>query len=75
MTARKKPLPAAVTRAWIRYFAGRTLQMVGILLVTAAAALFFGADAERRMLLATAAGAVAFLIGWGLARKRPPAAR
>ncbi len=71
----RKPLPSAVTLAWVRYFAGRTLQLAGMLLVTAAAALFFGADAERRMLAATGAGALVFVLGWWMARKRPPAAR
>ena len=49
--------------------------MAGMLLVTAAAALFFGADAERRMLLVTGAGALVFIAGWYLAKKRPPDAR
>ena len=69
---RKAPLPPAVTLAWVRYFAGRTLQMVGMLVVTAAAVLFFGADAERRMLLFTGVGALLFVTGWLLAKKRPP---
>lgn len=72
---RRQPLPTAVTLAWLRYFAGRTLQMVGMLVVTAAAALFFGADAERRMLVFTGAGALLFAVGWLLAKKEPPAAR
>ena len=42
----KRRLPVAVTLAWVRYFAGRTLQLAGMLVVTGAAALFFGADAE-----------------------------
>ena len=71
---RQAPLPRAVTLAWLRYFAGRCLQMVGLLLVTAAGALFFGADAERRMLVFTAAGGLVFLLGRLLARKRPPTA-
>ncbi len=72
---RKEPLPTAVTLAWIRYFAGRTLMMVGMLVVTGAAALFFGADAERRMLVFTGTGALLFGAGWLLSRKRPPEAR
>ena len=68
----KAPLPTAVTLAWVRYFGGRTLQMAGMLVVTAAAALFFGADAERRMLVFTGTGALFFAIGWLLSRKRPP---
>lgn len=71
---RKEPLPAAVTLAWLRYFAGRTLMMVGMLVVTAAAALFFGADAERRMLVFTGTGALLFVTGWLLSKKRPPRA-
>lgn len=73
--ARKERLPAAVTLAWIRYFAGRTLMMVGMLVVTGAAALFFGADAERRMLVFTGVGATLFVTGWLLSKKRPPEAR
>ena len=69
---RREPLPTAVTLAWLRYFAGRTLMR---LVVTGAAALFFGADAERRMLVFTATGAVLFVLGWLLSKKRPPAAR
>lgn len=72
---RREPLPTAVTLAWIRYFAGRTLMMAGMLVVTGAAALFFGADAERRMLVFTGAGALLFVSGWLLSKKRPPAAR
>ena len=68
----KKPLSTAVTLAWVRYFTGRTLQMVGMLVVTAAAALFFGADAERRMLVFTGTGALLFAVGWLLSKKRPP---
>ena len=71
----RKRLPTAVTLAWIRYFAGRTLMMVGMLVVTGAAALFFGADAERRMLVFTGTGAALFVVGWLLSKKRPPAAR
>lgn len=71
----QEPLPAAVTLAWLRYFAGRTLMMAGMLVVTGAAALFFGADAERRMLVFTGTGALLFFTGWLLSRKRPPQAR
>lgn len=71
----KKPLSTAVTLAWVRYFAGRTLMMLGMLVVTGAAALFFGADAERRMLVFTGAGTLLFVAGWLLSKKRPPAAR
>lgn len=72
---RREPLPTAVTLGWVRYFAGRTLMMVGMLVVTGAAALFFGADAERRMLVFTGTGAALFVIGRLLSKKRPPAAR
>lgn len=72
--SRREPLPTAVTLAWVRYFAGRTLMMVGMLVVTGAAALFFGADAERRMLVFTATGALLFIVGRLLSKKRPPRA-
>ena len=74
-SGQQKELPAEVTFAWIRYFLGRSLQLVGMLLVTGAAVLFFGADAERRMLAFTGLGAVFFVVGWLLAKKRPEGAR
>lgn len=65
-------LPPPVLLAWLRYYAGRGLQLAGILFVTSAGVLFFGADAERRMLVTTAIGAALFLGGWLLARRKPP---
>lgn len=71
----REPLAPDATVAWARYFLGRSLQLVGMLLVTGAAVLFFGANAERRMLLFTGLGAAVFVLGWFLARKRPQGAR
>lgn len=73
----KRPEPEApVTLDWVRYFAGRLLQMVGLLALTGAMALFFGAEQmERRMLAATAVAAAFFAGGWLLSRKRPRGAR
>lgn len=73
----ERPEPeAAVTLEWVRYFAGRLLQMVGLLALTGAMALFFGAEQmERRMLAATAVAAAFFVGGWMLSRKRPRGAR
>ena len=65
-------LPTPVLFAWLRYYAGRALQLAGILFVTSAGVLFFGADAERRMLVTTGVGAALFLGGWLLARRPPP---
>lgn len=61
---------------WVRYFAGRLLQMVGLLALTGAMALFFGAERmERRMLAATGVAAAFFVVGRLLSRKRPRGAR
>ena len=65
-------LPAPVLGAWLRYYVGRGLQLAGILFVTSAGVLFFGADAERRMLVTTGIGAALFLGGWLLAKRKPP---
>ena len=69
------PAAAETSLSWVRYFLGRSLQLLGMLLVTGAAVLFFGADAERRMLAFTGLGAAVFALGWLLARKRPDDAR
>ena len=74
-SGQQKELAPEVTFAWIRYFLGRSLQFVGMLLVTGAAVLVFGADAERRMLAFTGLGALLFAVGWVLAKKRPEGAR
>ena len=66
-------LPSSVLLDWGRYYVGRGLQLAGILFVTSAGVLFFGADAERRMLTATGIGAALFLAGWFLAKKKPRA--
>ncbi len=65
-------LPPSVLLAWGRYYVGRGLQLAGILFVTSAAVLFFGADAERRMLVTTGIGAALFLVGRLLSKKKPP---
>ena len=65
-------MPAPVLGAWLRYYVGRGLQLAGILFVTSAGVLFFGADAERRMLVTTGIGAALFLGGWLLAKRKPP---
>lgn len=72
-----RPEPEApATLDWIRYFAGRLLQMVGLLVLTGAMALFFGAEQmERRMLAATGVAAAFFVVGWLLSKKRPRGAR
>ena len=72
-----RPEPEApVTLDWVRYFAGRLLQMVGLLVLTGAMALFFGAEEmERRMLAAAGVAAAFFAGGWLLSKKRPRGAR
>jgi hypothetical protein len=56
---------------WAVYFVGRSLELVGLLLVTWSMFLFFGTRAMRPMLAMTGAGGALFFVGWLLARKNP----
>ncbi|MFQ5792137.1 MAG: hypothetical protein ACE5JI_16830 [Acidobacteriota bacterium] len=58
---------------WLRYYFGRTLELVGLFLVTASMILFFGSHEMRPMLAVTGAGAGLFVVGWLAARKNPNA--
>ncbi len=60
---------------WIRYYVGRTLQLLGMFVVTGAMALFFGSTGMRPMLAATGVGSALFVAGWLLAKRKPEGAR
>jgi hypothetical protein len=56
---------------WSRYYLGRSLELVGLFLVTGAMVLFFGSAEMRAMLGLTGAGGFVFFLGWLIARKNP----
>ena len=56
---------------WYRYYFGRALELLGLVLVSAAMVVFFGTSEMRPMLAVTGAGGFVFFIGWLLARKDP----
>lgn len=57
--------------AWSFYYLGRGLELLGLVVVTAAMILFFGTTEMRPMLAVTGAGVALFFAGWLLARKNP----
>jgi len=56
---------------WSRYYCGRALEVIGLLVVTAAMFVFFGTAEMRPMLAVTGVGGFVFFLGWLLARKDP----
>lgn len=58
---------------WLRYYLGRSLEVLGLLLVTSAMFLYFGTAEMRPMLALTGVGMFVYFIGWLLARKNPQA--
>ena len=56
---------------WSRYYVGRTLELIGLFLVTGAMFIFFGTAEMRPMLALTGAGGFVFFLGWVMARKNP----
>ena len=56
---------------WSRYYFGRALELVGLLLVTGAMVAFFGTSEMRPMLAVTGTGGFVFFLGWLMARKNP----
>jgi hypothetical protein len=56
---------------WSRYYFGRTLELVGLVLVTGAMVVFFGTSEMRPMLAVTGTGGFVFFLGWLMARKNP----
>ena len=73
MRARLKPKPRAqgVSAAWLRYFLGRLLQVIGLVTTLVAATAFFGTPSTVAMLRMMLVGACIFVPGWLLARKDP----
>jgi uncharacterized membrane protein YgdD (TMEM256/DUF423 family) len=65
------PEPKVNWMRWSRYYLGRALELVGLLLVTGAMIVFFGSSEMRPMLAVTGAGGFVFFVGWLLARKNP----
>jgi hypothetical protein len=61
--------------AWIRYYAGRLLQVVGLTLTFVAMVAYFGNASTTAMLRVMLAGVVFFIPGWLLARQDPNATR
>ena len=57
--------------AWSRYYLGRILQVLGLLLTSWSIVLYFGSSDMRRMLELTGFGAVLFVPGWLLSKKDP----
>ena len=56
---------------WSRYYIGRSLELLGLFLVTGAMFLFFGSAEMRPMLALTGAGGFVFFLGWLIARNNP----
>lgn len=56
---------------WVRYGAGRLLQVAGLMVTLVAATAFFGTPSTLAMLRMMLAGVLLFLPGWLLARKYP----
>ena len=56
---------------WVRYYAGRFLQVTGLMVALVAATAFFGSESTTRMLRMMLAGVGFFLPGWLLARRDP----
>jgi hypothetical protein len=57
--------------AWIRYYLGRFLQVVGLMLTLVAMTAFFGSPSTVAMLRMMLIGVVFFVPGYLLARKDP----
>jgi hypothetical protein len=57
--------------AWVRYYVGRFLQVLGLVTTLFAASAFFGTPSTVAMLRMMLIGVAFFLPGWLLARKDP----
>jgi hypothetical protein len=75
MRARLKPRtrPQGAPAAWVRYFVGRLLQVIGLVTTLVAATAFFGTPSTIAMLRMMLVGVCFFVAGWLLARKDPRA--
>ena len=62
---------AAVRRPWIRFYAGRLLQVTGLTITLVAATAFFFSSSITAMLKMMVVGVCFFLPGWLLARRNP----
>ncbi len=66
-----KPRPPGMPGAWLRYFTGRLLQVIGLMTTLVAATAFFGTPSTIAMLRMMLVGVCIFVPGWLLARKEP----
>lgn len=57
--------------AWARYYFGRLLQVIGLMLTLVAMTAFFGSPSTVAMLRMMLIGVIFFVPGWLLARKDP----
>jgi hypothetical protein len=57
--------------AWMRYYLGRFLQVVGLMLTLVAMTAFFGSPSTVAMLRMMLIGVLFFIPGWLLSRKDP----
>lgn len=67
---RQRPAQGA-SLAWLRYFFGRLLQVLGLMTTLVAATAFFGTPSTLAMLRMMLIGVCIFVPGWLLARKDP----
>jgi drug/metabolite transporter (DMT)-like permease len=71
---RARPRPGSERespRPWLRYFLGRCLQIVGLLVTLMAATQYFGTPSTTAMLRTMLLGVAVFVPGWLLARSDP----
>jgi hypothetical protein len=72
MKARLKPQASGPSRlAWVRYYLGRLLQVIGLMVTLVAMTAFFGSPSTLAMLRMMLIGVLFFVPGWLLARKDP----
>jgi hypothetical protein len=69
--ARSRRRDAGLSAAWLVYFLGRLLQVIGLLVTLVAATAYFGTRSTVAMLRMMLVGILTFLPGWWLARKDP----
>jgi len=72
MKARLKPKPSGPSGlTWARYYLGRLLQVIGLMVTLVAMTAFFGSPSTVAMLRMMLIGVLFFVPGWLLARKDP----
>ena len=57
--------------AWLRYYLGRLLQVIGLVVTLVAMTAFFGSPSTVAMLRMMLIGVLFFVPGWLLARRDP----